>query len=134
MQAKSGVSFNFTKLLVGDLDKSALFYAAVFKLEEQFRVEDQIEGRPIHEIMYQPTHDGAASFVLLSFGDAPQPVQGEVILGFTVGDLDQVIADAQAHGGRLTDPIREMPDLGIRVGFIRDPEGHLIEVVQMLQA
>jgi predicted enzyme related to lactoylglutathione lyase len=134
MQAKSGVSFNFTKLLVGDLDKSAAFYGAVFKLEELFRVEDKIEGREIREVMYQPTHEGAATFVLLSFEDAPEPVVGETITGFTVADLDQVMADVVANGGQITDPIRDMPEMGIRVGFGRDPEGHLIEVVQMLQA
>jgi len=134
MQSKSGVSFNFTKLVVADLEKSAAFYEAVFKLEQQFRVEDAIEGRKIAEIMYQPTHEGAASFVLLSFEDSPEPVVGEIITGFTVADLDRVMADVVAHGGRLTDPIREMPEMGIRVGFARDLEGHLIEIVQMVQA
>lgn len=134
MTASSGVTFNFTKLLVADLEKSAAFYEAVFKLKQQFQVEDAIEGRKIREIMYQPTHDGGATIVLLSFEDSPVPSVGETITGFTVTDLDQVLADVVAHGGRISDPIREMPEMGIRVAFARDPEEHLIEIVQMRAA
>ncbi len=42
------------------------------------------------------------------------------------------MARAETAGGRVTDPIREMPDLNLRVAFVEDGEGHLIEVVQML--
>lgn len=125
-------TFNFTKLLVGDLDKSATFYEAVFGLQRLAVVEDAIAGRAIREVMYQPTQEGGATFVILSFLDAPEPVMGETITGFTVADLDQTLSDVMANGGAIADPVREMPEMGIRVGFARDPEGHLIEIVQML--
>lgn len=132
MDKNSGVTFNFTKLLVADLDKSAGFYERVFKLEQLARVEDAIEGRAIHEIMYKPTHEAGATFVLLSFIDAPRPIVGETITGFTVANLDEVMEAVVAHGGRISDPIRSIPEMGIRVGFARDPEDHLIEIVQMV--
>ena len=128
----SGVSFNFAKLVVADLDKSADFYGAVFKLEELARVEDAINARPIHEVMYKPTQEGGATFVLLAFKDAPTPATGEAIIGFTVADLDQTLALVVDKGGQISDPVREMPHLGIRVAFAVDPEGHLLEIVQML--
>lgn len=134
MATSSGITFNFTKLLVADLDKSAAFYEAVFKLQQQFKVEDAIEGRKIREVMYQPTQEGGATFVLLSFEDSPVPVVGETITGFTVANLDQVLADVEANGGKIAEAIREMPEMGIRVAFARDPEAHLIEIVQMLAA
>lgn len=125
-------AFNFTKLLVADLDSSAAFYEAVFGLQRLAVVEDAIAGRPIREVMYQPTQEGGATFVILSFLDAPTPVIGETITGFTVADLDQTLAQVTANGGTIADPVREMPHMGIRVGFAADPEGHLIEIVQML--
>ncbi|WEK56733.1 MAG: VOC family protein [Candidatus Brevundimonas phytovorans] len=128
----NGYSFNFSKLIVADLDRSATFYSRVFRLEELARVEDAIAGRTIREVMYKPTHEGGATFVLLAFDDAPTPAGGEMIVGFTVADLDAVVAEAVAAGGSLADPIRDMPEMGIRVGFIRDPEGHLLEIVQFL--
>lgn len=132
MNAPSGRSFNFAKLVVADLDRCATFYQAVFKLEELARVEDAIAGRPIHEVMYKPTHEGAATFVLLAYKDTDQPALNEAIIGFTVTDLDSVLEAVDAQGGRLVEAIREMPHLGIRVAFAADPEGHLIEIVQML--
>lgn len=128
----SPVSFNFSKLVVGDLDRSAEFYARVFQLREQARVEDAITGRTIREVMYEPTQEGGATFVLLAFDDAPEPAGGEAIIGFTVGDLDAVLSEVEAAGGALAEGVRDMPHLGIRVAFAKDPEGHLIEIVQFL--
>jgi catechol 2,3-dioxygenase-like lactoylglutathione lyase family enzyme len=130
--AASQISFNFTKLVVGDLDASARFYGGVFGLSELMRFDAEIEGRPIREILYAPTQEGGATFVLLAFVDAPKPAAGEVILGFTVGDLDAVVEAAVTAGATVADPIRTMSEMNIKVAFLRDPEGRLIEVVQML--
>jgi predicted enzyme related to lactoylglutathione lyase len=72
------------------------------------------------------------SFVLLKYpGRAPSPT-GEVILGFTTDDLAALLDRVRAAGGSVHAPIKEMPELGLRVAFATDPEGHLAELVQML--
>ena len=124
--------FGFTKLLVQDLEKSAAFYSAVCGLTETYRVESEIAGRPIKEIMYAPTAEGGASFVLLSFLDAKGPHREEVILGFQTEDLEAFVKRAQDAGGKVVDPIRSMPEHGVKVVFITDVEGHLLEVVELL--
>jgi lactoylglutathione lyase len=124
--------FGFTKLVVADLDRSADFYTSVFGLTEQARIDSAIEGRPIREIMFQATAPGGAQFVLLKFMGEPAPSAGESILGFMTPDLDALVARAEAAGGRLADPIRELKQHGVRVCFLRDPEGRLVEVVQSL--
>ena len=134
MSDAASVSFNFAKLVVGDLDEAAAFYGKVFRLREQARVEDAITGRAIREIMYEPTQAGGATFVLLAFDDAPRPAAGETIIGFTVADLDAVLADLAVAGGAIIEATRDMPHLGIRVAFAADPEGHLLEIVQFLPA
>lgn len=126
--------FGFTKLLVTDLEASAAFYTAVCDLQELARVESTIGGRPISEIMYQPTGEGAGMFVLLQFTDQPAPGSEEVILGFQTTDVEAFIERALAAGGSLVEPVKDMPEHGVRVGFVADNEGHLIEVVELLEA
>ncbi|MBY0511834.1 MAG: VOC family protein [Rhodospirillaceae bacterium] len=124
--------FGFTKLVVADLEKSAAFYKATAGFTEQARVDDAIEGRRIQEIMFNPTTPGASTFVLLSYPDAPKPVQGELITGFITDDIAGFVQRAERAGGRITEAPHAKPEHGVKVGFVRDPEGHLIEVVEML--
>lgn len=128
----SNAHFGFTKLLVNDLASCAAFYADVCGLQELARVDAEIEGRPIREIMFHPTGDGGATFVLLQFLD--QPGSGsDAILGFQTEDLQGFVDRALAAGGRLVDPIKSLPDHGVKVAFVRDIEGHLLEVVELLR-
>ena len=125
-------NFSFTKLIVEDLEGSAEFYKTVCGLVEQMRFDATIHGRPISEITFLPTYPGGGSLTLLKFTDTPKPTTGELILGFTTDDLDAFVARAEKAGGRITDPIRTMADMNLRVAFVEDAEGHLIEVVQLL--
>jgi catechol 2,3-dioxygenase-like lactoylglutathione lyase family enzyme len=127
-----GAHFGFTKLVVGDLEKCAAFYRAVCGVEETGRVDAEIAGRRISEVLFAPTAAGGATPVLLAFHDAPKPAAGEVILGAITTDIDSFFARAIAAGGTLIEAIHEMPALKIKVGFAADPEGHWIEVVQQL--
>jgi lactoylglutathione lyase len=125
-------NFSFTKLLVDDLDKTAAFYKSVCGLVEQMRFDASINGRPISEITFLPTYPGGGSLTLLKFIDAPKPTNDELILGFTTDDLDAFVERVKTAGGRVTDPIRTMAEINLRVAFVEDIEGHLIEVVQLL--
>jgi catechol 2,3-dioxygenase-like lactoylglutathione lyase family enzyme len=51
--------FSFTKVVVDDLEAAAAFYTATFGLEEQFRVDGEIAGLEMAEIVYAPTAAGA---------------------------------------------------------------------------
>ena len=128
----SNASFGFTKLVVADLDKAAAFYKSVCGLAEQARVEDRRGGRAIVEIIFAPAYQGGASFVLLTYPDTPKPASGEVILGFATPDVDAFVSRVAAGGGTVVDAAVSRPDHGVRVAIVKDPEGHLIEVVQML--
>ena len=126
--------FGFTKLVVADLDAAAVFYATVFGLAETARVSAEIAGRPIDEIMYGATGAGGATFVLLRFADQPTPAHDEVILGFIVAGIDALVERAVAAGGAIAQAPTDMVEHGMRVGFITDPEGHLIELVEPFAA
>lgn len=129
---QSKAHFGFTKLLVDDLDRSAAFYSDVAGLVELVRVESDIAGRPIREILFNPTGEGGATFALLKFLDADRPGRDEAILGFQTEDLQAFVERATTAGATIVAPIREMPEHGVRVAFVADIEGHLLEVVEVL--
>jgi catechol 2,3-dioxygenase-like lactoylglutathione lyase family enzyme len=124
--------FGFTKLVVRDLEKSAAFYKSVCGLTEQARVTAEIGGRPISEILFNATGSGAGTFVLLAYLDEPKPAAGELILGFTTTDVAAFVERALAAGGSVAEEPISQPQHGVKVAFVRDVEGHLIEVVELL--
>jgi predicted enzyme related to lactoylglutathione lyase len=124
--------FGCTKLIVADLEKACVFYKSVFGLTEHNRVDAAIEGRSISEIMFNATAPGGATFVLLAYTDTPTPALSEAIILFVTTDLAGLLLKVPAAGGRVVDDMRDMPEHGVTVAFVRDVEGHLIEVVELL--
>ncbi len=125
-------AFGFTKLLVVDLERSAAFYKAVCGLAESSRIDAEIGGRKLTEIIFQPAAPGAATFVLLTFVGAEKPAADEVILGFRTPDLDAFLARTREAGGSVYQEPHTLAEMKLRVAFVKDVEGHLIEVVQPL--
>lgn len=126
-------TFSFTKLVVGDLEKSAAFYTEVCGLVEQARVEADVNGDPISEILFDPPYPGGPTFVLFKFLKRPAPTPGETILGFITPDVDAFVARAKKAGCKVVQDVKSDPEHGVKVGFVTDVEGRLIEVVELLQ-
>ncbi len=126
-------SFGFTKLIVHDLEKMAGFYRDVYGLHAVNRVRgESIGGEEIDEIMMSPDPKAQwSSLVLLKYVGRKASPNGEVILGFTTDDLPALLERVKKAGGGITAPIKEMPELKIRVAFATDPEGHLAELVEV---
>lgn len=127
-------TFAFTKLVVHDLEKMAAFYAEAYGLHAVHRVRgESIGAEEIDEIMMSPDPDATwSSLVLLKYVGRTAAPSEEVILGFTTDDLPGLLERVEAAGGGVHAPIKEMPELGIRVAFAADPEGHLAELVQIV--
>lgn len=126
-------SFTFTKLMVDDLEKMAAYYQEVYGLNQLQRVQAELAAEPVDEIMMGPGQQvSTESLTLLKYVKRPNPPRGEVIVGFVTQDLPALLARAQRAGGSLLQDIREMPEHGVKVAFVKDPEGHLAEVVQLL--
>ena len=77
-------------------------------------------------------YEGGATFVLFKFLDRDAPAQDEVILGFQTSDLEAFVQRVQKSGGKVVQPIEVREAHGVKVAFVTDPEGHLIEVVELL--
>ena len=124
--------FAFSKLVGADLERSAAFDTQVFGLQEQLRVAADIGGRAIEEILYEPTAPGGAAFVLLHFADTPEPIAGSVLAGFLTDEIDDLFTRAVSAGATVVEPAHDAPEHGVRVGFLADPDGHLLEICQLL--
>ena len=123
-------TYSFTKLVVHDLDAMARYYEDVYGLTPLQRVQAEIDGSPIDEIILGLDGD-YGGLILLQWVGRPAPAGGEVILGFTTTDIAALVERARSAGGA----VREAPRIsveagGLVVGFVDDPEGHLAEVVQ----
>ena len=124
--------FGFTKLVVQDLEGTATFYKDVAGLVEMARIQDTVGDRQIDEILFNATGEGGATFVLFKFLDRDAPAQDEVILGFQTSDLEAFVERVQKAGGNVVQPIEVREAHGVKVAFVTDTEGHLIEVVELL--
>ena len=123
-------NFVFTKLLVNDLEKSAAFYVAVFGFVELARVDAQITGRAISEIVYQPTSSGGPLFILAKFKDTTKPVTDETVLGFSTKDMAALLTRVEKAGGRVLERLESSPTSPFLTVFIHDIEGHLVQLSQ----
>ena len=59
------------------------------------------------------------------------PAPGEAAIGFTVEVIEETITAAEAAGGRVVAPVQTVSDHGIKAAYIADPEGHIIELLQL---
>jgi predicted enzyme related to lactoylglutathione lyase len=126
-------TFGFTKLVVGDLERMKSFYMNAYGLKQFDRVRADIGIDPIDEIMLgRDSGFGPGSLVLLRFTELAPPRPGAVILGFVTDDLKAQVERVVANGGRIHAAIKDIPEMKVRVAFVKDPEGNLAELVQML--
>lgn len=129
--ATRDAQYGFSKIFVHDLDAMGRFYEEVFGLVPFNRHEDVMFGRKIDEITYQSTYPGGSSLTLIKYLDSTGPIVDESIQGFTTTNIEALVARAKAAGGSIPEPIRRIDEFKLHVVFVRDPEGHLNEVVQL---
>lgn len=126
--------FGFTKLIVQDLEAMATFYKEVAGVTESGRVSSAVGDRRIDEILFNATAEGGPTLVLFKFLDREAPAREESILGFITPDLAAFVERTKAAGGVVVTEIETQAEHGVKVAFVTDPEGHLLEVVELLPA
>ena len=125
-------AFTFTKLIVGDLERTSAFYRDVCGLAEGRRIDATVDGRAITEIILAGEPPGPATLILFAFHDTPAPAAGETILGFYTSDIEAFLERVRRAGGTITQETQSLPDLGLKFAFAKDVEGHLIEALEQL--
>jgi lactoylglutathione lyase len=120
----------FPILACRDLGRTRDFYASVLGGSERYRFPD--EGEPVYLTLRVGDStlglaDGTGS---TAYGESAFPTTGHPVdLCVYVDDLDATLAAAPRHGGALVADAADMP-WGERVGWIRDPEGVHVLVIQ----
>ncbi|MBM4524908.1 VOC family protein [Rhodococcus hoagii] len=124
--------FAFTKVFVTDLDAQASFYKSVFELSEKARIVGRVGADAVEEVLLTTGRGDDSTLGLWCYRDRPAPAPGEATLGFDVRDAHETIRRVEHAGGAVVESVKGIPEHGVLVGFVADPEGHLIEVVQTL--
>ena len=124
---------SFTKLCVADLERSAQFYTNVIGLREAWRY--RLPG--LQEVVLQSVEKPDGMSLGLMLWDPPRAVvvgheHGRI--GVVTSDIEAFFARARGQGARVLEEPLAMPEIGIKVGFLADPDGYAVEVVQMVAA
>jgi lactoylglutathione lyase len=126
---------------VPDLDRSLQWYCAALGLTPGYR----FDVPPIGLRGAFALGDGGTGVELLEMtGAAPGPAKTDppsanAIHGFNhvcfhVADLEAAYATAIAHGAIAVWDPRESPEPGMRMAYVTDPDGNLIELVAPVPA
>lgn len=125
-------AFAFTKIMVSDVAAAEAFYSKVLGLTVLARVVREGE-HPVEEtVMAVPGAESGARLIVERPIGRPLPAPGEVITGFMVDDVDAFVEAAVAAGGSIVHPAQNNEEHGLRLAFVADHEGHVIEALQML--
>ncbi|KAB1185072.1 MULTISPECIES: VOC family protein [Haloferax] len=129
-------------ITVSDLESTVAFYRDVLGLSvidrfevagEAFSTAVDVEGSTgrfahldggdvrIELVEYDPEGDHRHDATL----DQP----GATHLGLSVDDVDDIFDDLPAHVETLSDP--QTTESGTRIAFLRDPEGNLVELLDV---
>ncbi len=129
LQGEGMARFAFTKLFVDSLETSATFYQRVFGMVITGRVSATMLGDPIDEVIFDTGSD--AGLILVKRYGATPPQTDEVALGFMAASIHDLFARAVEAGGSVAQEPAVIPEAGgLTAGLLRDPEGHIIEVVE----
>jgi catechol 2,3-dioxygenase-like lactoylglutathione lyase family enzyme len=115
------VRFSQVRLLVDDVGSCYRFYRDVLGLQPTFGVEDD---------MYASFAGQLALFVRSGQEEVVGlrgPGDGAVVC-LAVDDLDAAIERVSPAGGELLGPPVARADSGLRVVYLRDPAGNLVEL------
>ena len=130
------MKFSNVRLLVKDYEKCFKFYTETLGLEAawdlggcyaSFKVADGIEGFAIF------MSDLMASVVGNADKSQPTNCREKMMVSFEVKNVDETYKTLLAKGVTFINEPIDMPDWGMRVVHLRDPEENLIELFTSLQ-
>lgn len=124
-------AYAFTKIIVADLAAMERFYCDGLGLRVQTRIAVDKPGYALRETVLVVGESGTL-LNLVQYLDRPCPTPGEAVVGLSIDDMNAVIAAATEAGGSVVTPPVDIPDHQLKVAYIADPEGHLLELLQPL--
>ena len=119
---------DYVVLIVTDLDRSLAFYTDLLGLPLGHRSGSyaQLDTGVTRISIYE--RDAMADTLGRSL-TAPDPDAPGFELGFLVDDCDRAFAELTQAGAEAAVPPTDRP-WGQRTAYVRDPDGHLVELAQ----
>lgn len=126
--------YNYTRLLVTNFKACFLFYRDVMGFKATYGTENDV---------YADFDTGTVMIALFdrvemskAVGSSHLPInadaQDKFCLVFGVDDVDATCQQLTQKGITLVTPPSDHPGWGIRSGYVRDPDGNLIELYKPL--
>ena len=130
----TALSFAFTKIVVADLNAAEQFYTRTLGLSRVTYIEFGEGLGQLQEVILTVPNGaaGAAQLNLIRYPNKPIPAPGETVIGFMVNDVDATVAAMTDAGARVTVPVVEMTDHRLKLAYVTDLDGHIIEIIQTL--
>ncbi len=125
-------SMGFTKIIVADLGAMEHFYVEGLGIEIVTRISVDEPGWELDEIMLSAGE--GSQLILVHYRNRPAPTPGEAVIGLYVANIEGVVASAATHGATIVVPVREIPEHGIKMAYVSDPEGHMVEFLEQTLA
>lgn len=123
----------FTKIATNDIEGLARFCESALGFRVTARLENPMgPAHPMREFVLKLPSESVPRLILVHFPERPAIVPGEATIGLSVGDVDVAVAAALAAGGAVDVPAADLPAHGLRMAFIRTPQGHVVEFIQPL--
>ena len=132
-----GVRFDHVGLTVADLAAEASWFCDVFGLVRELAVRVEALDLSI-EMLIHPGHGYRLELLhrpgSTARGKPVTPAEAALREGyghvaFDVTDLDAAYERAVARGARSVMPPGPSPEAGVRMAFVADPEGNLVELL-----
>ena len=132
------VAFDHVGLSVADLDAAETFYTTAFGFERQLAFE--LSPHPIRGVMLG--HPSGLRMELFEHASsvpgvrAANPIEAHATQGYNhfavrANDIDALWERAIGAGATAVKPPADSPEPGVRFAFLADPEGHLVELVEL---
>jgi catechol 2,3-dioxygenase-like lactoylglutathione lyase family enzyme len=138
-----------TGIVVDDLDRAIRFYEGLgmqvaARMVEQGAYIDQLVGlqqtslewaklrlpdQSLVELLQYHSHPSAESRTPLQAANRP----GCSHIAFTVRNMEETIAYISGNGGTVNRDFQFSPDGKVKVVYAYDPEGNILEIVEVLQ-
>lgn len=130
----TALSFAFTKMVVANLEAAEQFYCQTLGLSRVTYIEFGEGLGQLQEVILTVPNaaTGAAQLNLIRYPNKPIPAPGETVIGFMVSDVDATVAAMAEAGARITVPVVEMADHHLKLAYLTDLDGHIIEIIQTL--
>lgn len=126
-------TMTFVKLVTEDPEGLLPFYEKVFHFKVVSRsVANEGTEWALEEILTHADNDEGCTLVLLRFHARPNAKPGGIVLGMRVVDIEETLRRALECGATLVRPLVTMEKHGVKVAFVEDPGGNLVEVIQLL--